>query len=580
MVGKKGIFAGDVAAILLDVAGDLNSFIGNDGVAFDPTDPDNAALTGATGATGGDLTGSAGLDSTDATQVILAKALVSNMYGSVCSSLGKVGLQSALGTNLGYGAQEGKEMIANGMFNTLVDGELVSNSQACFKQFDNNATNDLLNATTTSQARLGAFIQSTAILTGAIAPLSEVKYRFIYPEDNQVFGISANTNVGSTMVNGEITFRPDFPLATNAWDQVAQIQDVSGVTGGLTAFAIHNTVAGMAALTCVSTDNPTGTSTVVAGVGSFCNAEEDDNTPVMTSPTKATVQGALAAWVDGVDAAYVAAGINLSGTSTQKSFKNSIKEARRSSLTPILQSTAEAADYGATAFIEKDVWSGTFGTTTTFNASHPLTQGMGADGLVLLTEVGIVSVQGYNAAYGSEGYIARGSAGFNEGSGEYLCLGAFADLHAATAGAIESTLAIDNDFGTDAASGLVSETFTNMGSSVVDALFGNGSYCEGQNGIDTTSMTYRVVGSANYFNVSNSAWNLSPNFVWSHDPMGHGPSSLGGFSEGRMSLSLGLNLNKGDAIKFGLSFVNELGDAHENMSTDKDYMSATLSYAF
>ena len=575
MVGKQGIFSGDVAAILLDVAGDLNSFIGNDGTAFDFTDPDNAALTGATGATGGDFAGAAGLDSTDATQVILAKALVSNMYGSVCSSLGKVGLQSAFGTTLGLGAQEGKEMIANGIFNTLVDGNLVSNSQACFEQFDNNATNDSFNSTTTSQARLGAFIQSTAILTGAIAPLSEVTYQFIYPEDNQVFGISGNTNIGSTMVNGEITFRPDFPMSTSGWDQIAQIQDVSGVTGGLTAFAVHNTIAGMAALTCKSATNGTGTST-----SGFCNAVQDDGTPVLTSPTKATVQNALKLWVDGVDAAYTSAGINLLGTSTQKTFKNSVKEARRSSLTPILQSTVEAGDYNATAFIEKDVWSGTFGTTTTFNASHPITQGLGADGTVLLTELAVVSVQGYDPRFGSSGYIARGSAGFNEGSGQYLCLGAFADLHAATGGAIASSLAIDNDFGTDAASGIVSETFTNMGAGVVDALFGNGSYCEGQNGIDSTSMTYRVVGSANYFNVANSDWNLSPSFVWSHDPMGYGPASLGGFSEGRMSLSLGLNFSKGDAVKFGLNYVNELGDPVENSSTDKDYMSATMSYAF
>jgi len=203
----------------------------------------NAALIGATAAIGGDLSGSAGLDSTDATQVILAKALVSNMYGSVCSSLGKVGIQSTFGTTLGLGAQEGKEMIANGVFSTLVDGNLVANSQGCYAQFDNKATNDPLNAATTSQATLGAFIQSTAILTGAITPLSAVRYQFIYPEDNQVFGLSGNTNIGSTMVNGEISFRPDFPMSTNGWDQIAQIQDVSGVTGGLTAFAIHNTVA-------------------------------------------------------------------------------------------------------------------------------------------------------------------------------------------------------------------------------------------------------------------------------------------------------------------------------------------------
>ena len=578
-VGKQGIFSGDMAGILMHVASDMNSFIGNNGTAFDPTDASNALLTGLTTFMGGDLSGSAGLDSTDATDIILAKALVSNLYGTTCTALGKVGLQGATGLTVGAGAQEGREVYERMVFQTEIDGVLVGNTQSCYNLFDNNATDTALNATTTSQAKLGAFMQSTAILAGAIGPLSEVTYQFVYPEDNEVFGLSANTNVGSTMVQAEVTYRPQFPLATNAWDQVAQIADVSGVTGGLTAFAIHNTVAAYAALTCVSTDNPSGSTSTANGL-TFCNAVEDDGIPVVTSPTKATMTTVLGSWVDGINTAYSGAGITLAGTSTSKTFNTAIKETRRSSLTPILQSTAEAGDYTTQSYINKDVWAGTFGTTSSFAASHPIVESLGADSAVLLTEVGVVSVMGYNPSYGGDGFIARGSAGFNEGSGEFLCLGAFQDLSAATAGAISSTLAVDTDFATDAGNGLLGDTFTNMGSSVVDSLFGNGSYCESQNGIDTTSWTYRVVGSANYFNAFNSPWNINPSFVWSHDPKGYGPQSLGGFSEGRMSLSLNTNFTKGDSIKVSLSYVNQLGSTMDNNQTDRDYMSATFSYSF
>ena len=55
-----------------------------------------------------------------------------------------------------------------------------------------------------------------------ITPLNYARYQFIYPEDNQVLGMSFNTNVGGTTVQGEIAYRPDFPLATATGDQINQ----------------------------------------------------------------------------------------------------------------------------------------------------------------------------------------------------------------------------------------------------------------------------------------------------------------------------------------------------------------------
>lgn len=533
-VGKKGFFSGDTMSLLLDVAGDLNGAVGdnNGSIAGMSVDNGEAAVTAAVG---GDLTNSMGLDSTDATQVTLSKALVNAMYGNVCSALGKVGLESG---QLAVGAEEGKEFIANLIFGSFVNNELVENANNCYSIFDRNASGPF-NATAT-RSQLGAFMFSTAILTGAVAPLNEVTYQFVYPEDNQVFGISGSTVVDGTMVQGELAFRPDFPLATNGWDQVAQIMDVSGVTAGLTAFGVHNTTAGGAASATIGTS-------FKASLGAFATAVTD---------------------------AYTANSI-LDDEGVAKTWITALRDTKRSSLTPITQATAEASDYNATAYINYDVLSGTLGTTTTFNASHPLTTGLGADSAALLTEFGFVQINDLNDA---RGYVARGSAGFNEGSGQELCLGAFQDLAAADP-TTASSLGINHNF----ASGynaLIGSTYANMGASVVDSLFGNGSYCEGQNGADSFSTTYRVIGTASYFNVNNSPWTMSPRFVWSHDPMGYGPSSLGGFSEGRMTLSLGTSFNKGDSISVDLSYVNELGDEADNLRGDMDYMQASVSYSF
>jgi hypothetical protein len=89
-----------------------------------------------------------------------------------------------------------------------------------------------------------------------------------------------------------------------------------------------------------------------------------------------------------------------------------------------------------------------------------------------------------------------------------------------------------------------------------------------------------VVGSATYNNVNNTAWSLSPSLVWSHDPEGYGPTSLGGFTEGRQSLSLGLTARKGEGLSTSLNYVNQMGERTSNGRADMDYLSASVTYAF
>ena len=326
-----------------------------------------------------------------------------------------------------------------------------------------------------------------------------------------------------------------------------------------------------------------------------------------------------------------------------------VQNIQRSSLPDIsaLATAADQADYRSTAFVEYDTWSFDIGTTTSFSPSSAIVKSLGADSAFLLTELGAVYIAGMDNR--KNGFVARN--GFNEGSGEFLCLGIYQDLTDTQRASISNRMQglgytnfnIDHNLmevstyskraltslqfktagnvryrvagealgvgdikwngksGGDAAqlTGTSAVTIgaagtgtnelnkvtnissaTNLGASIVDAIFGNGNYCEGQMGADDISMTYRVIGGASYNNINNSRWSLSPNFAWAHDFYGYGPSSLGGFVPGKQSLSLGVNLDKGDGLRVGFNYVTQLGELTENTGHDRDYVSANVSYAF
>ena len=286
--------------------------------------------------------------------------------------------------------------------------------------------------------------------------------------------MSFSTNVNGTTVQGEATYRPDFPLGTSSGDQINQIGDAAGTTAALTLFAVES-------------------------YGTTANGAR-----------------AIGTYRDLVD------GVLGSGE-----FANLIKNNRRSSL-PFL-GVAGVDDYNSTAFINYDVMSFDIGTTSTFSASHPITQGLGADSAVFLTEVAAVLVDGMNNK--KNGFVARN--GFNEGNGEHLCLGVFAftsqaninaiNTAAANSTALASYLTNESEVAIDYNLDDVSRGLTNMGASITDALFGNGSYCEDQMGADPLSATYRLVGSATYNNFNNSTWTLKPSVAFAHDFMGYGP---------------------------------------------------------
>jgi len=354
-----------------------------------------------------------------------------------------------------------------------------------------------------------------AMIGAAITPMNYFEYDFIFPEDNQIFGTSFSTVVDGTVVQGELSFRPDFPLATPGGSQVNQLTDAAGSTQMLNWVAFNGI---------------DGSGATAAG---------------LSDSTGDGIQLALGFQVLTNTGAYTG------GDTT--AYTTKLRDFKRSSLAAISTATVIAGDYYSTPFLEYDVWSADIGTTSAFNASHPITVGLGADSVVFLTELAMVHIANLD---NSSGYVARGGSS-ESGDSSVKCNGAFGTTNVYTA-----TKSVDA-----------------LGSATVDGLFGNGGYCEDNPGAGETSLSYRLIGAATYNNFANSQWSVRPNFAWSHDPSGYGPSSLGGFVEGRMSLALGLGATKG-AVSASLSYVNQLGDAESNLSRDKDTLSASVSYAF
>jgi hypothetical protein len=184
--------------------------------------------------------------------------------------------------------------------------------------------------------------------------------------------------MNGTVVQGELSFRPDFPLATPAGSQVNQLADAAGSTQLLNWVAFNQ----------------------IDGLGQTI-ATTADTDGASSSSTGDALQLTLALQMLGQSGNYTGEDTGV--------YTALLRDFKRSSLPAISTATVIAGDYYSTPFIEYDVWSADIGTTSAFNASHPITLGLGADSAVLLTELGMVHIADLN---NSGGYVARG--GFSE----------------------------------------------------------------------------------------------------------------------------------------------------------------------
>jgi len=189
-----------------------------------------------------------------------------------------------------------------------------------------------------------------------------------------------------------------------------------------------------------------------------------------------------------------------------------------------------------------DVWTANATAVKSFNATHPFTNLTGADGSFLLVELGMVHVPSME---NTNGVVNSGQ--FQIGNG--YCDGVAGN----------------------------SATYQNF------ALFKNGllgdSYCQANPGASKTASAYKVRSGWNFNNFNNSPWSVRTSVGWDHDFSGNAPSSIGGFVEGKMRLTLGATANKG-SMSMSLNYTDQMGDEKDNSQGDKDYVSYSVSYAF
>ncbi len=94
-----------------------------------------------------------------------------------------------------------------------------------------------------------------------------------------------------------------------------------------------------------------------------------------------------------------------------------------------------------------------------------------------------------------------------------------------------------------------------------------------------TSYGYRIIGLLEYNNALGPI-NLVPNFSWQHDVNGISPGPGGNFIEGRKALTLGLRANYLNAWDLNLNWTFFHGGGSQNLLRDRDFVGASLTYAF
>ena len=179
-----------------------------------------------------------------------------------------------------------------------------------------------------------------------------------------------------------------------------------------------------------------------------------------------------------------------------------------------------------------DVLTAQIQTVSTLPASDPIVAAMGADILILLSNVGMQ----YLPDLASDQHFAIPRAG---------------DAH-------------DND--------------------AINAILGQGTVGDtGQTALyaDSFSWGYRLIAVAQYNNFMGTAFTISPSIQWAHDVNGYSAGPIGpGFIQGKKTISVGATATYQSAYKAEIRYTNSFGNEYRNNSEDKDFASINFSYAF
>jgi hypothetical protein len=75
-------------------------------------------------------------------------------------------------------------------------------------------------------------------------------------------------------------------------------------------------------------------------------------------------------------------------------------------------------------------------------------------------------------------------------------------------------------------------------------------------------------------------WTISPRYLWSHDVQGTSPGPGGNFVEGRYGLTVGVAANLRLTWDLDLSWTRFGGAGRYNDINDRDFIAATIKFAF
>ncbi|MEN1728542.1 MAG: DUF1302 domain-containing protein [Pseudomonadota bacterium] len=94
------------------------------------------------------------------------------------------------------------------------------------------------------------------------------------------------------------------------------------------------------------------------------------------------------------------------------------------------------------------------------------------------------------------------------------------------------------------------------------------------------SWGYRMVIAPTYNSIFGTPWNMTPRIAFNHDVQGVSPGPGGNFIEGRKQLTLGVNFDYLSTWRVGFGYTNFFGAGINNLLSDRDFVSASVSYSF
>lgn len=186
-------------------------------------------------------------------------------------------------------------------------------------------------------------------------------------------------------------------------------------------------------------------------------------------------------------------------------------------------------------YVREYVLTGQLQTTSTFSTSRPITQMLGADNFILLANAGFQYLPGID----------------------------------------DQTLSVLNSPGASSSHpDINAHGVLNMPA---------GGYPNRQANVhaDSFSWGYRLVALTDYNNAFGTPFTITPSVQFAHDVNGKSAGPIGpGFVENVKTVSLGVSARYQSTWQAQVQYTNSFGNSVYNVMSDKDFITASISYAF